>query len=321
MLDDDAFRNSNAVLPVAIGYTTMQEVKVFDLAEAPHLLVAGATGQGKSVCLDVIVTSLLYAKLPSELKFVFIDPKKSEFSPFSKLDFHYLAMLPDTASVKDAKSDAVVKDSVTAEKVLRSLCMEMEQRCELLSETGVNNIGHYNEKHKGHRSDSDDDCGSLPYIVVMIDEYADLIMNDFDRNSKDSAKSIYSSIIRLAQKGKAVGIHLVIATQRPSRDIITGLIKANFPTRLAFRVSTKEDSLTIIDAPGAEKLIGNGDMLYCSGKDVERLQCAMIDEEEIKAVTEFIGGQTGEGKSYDAPYCLPTVDDINDNLYTFDSRR
>ena len=293
MLDDDAFRKSNAVLPVAIGYTTMQEVKVFDLAEAPHLLVAGATGQGKSVCLDVIVTSLLYAKLPSELKFVFIDPKKSEFSPFSKLDFHYLAMLPDTASVKDAKSDAVVKDSVTAEKVLRSLCMEMEQRCELLSETGVNNIGHYNEKHKGHRSDSDDDCGSLPYIVVMIDEYADLIMNDFDRNSKDSAKSIYSSIIKLAQKGKAVGIHLVISTQRPSRDLITGLIKANFPTRLAFRVSTKEDSLTIIDAPGAEKLIGNGDMLYCSGTDMERLQCAMIDEEEINAVTKFIGEQAG----------------------------
>lgn len=152
----------------------------------------------------------------------------------------------------------------------------------------------------------------------MIDEYADLIMNDFDRNSKDSAKSIYSSIIRLAQKGKAVGIHLVIATHRPSRDLITGLIKANFPTRLAFRVSTKEDSLTIIDAPGAEKLIGNGDMLYCSGEDVERLQCAMIDEEEINAVNEFIGRQPGE-MMY--PYYLPAVDNINDDLYTFNSRR
>ena len=317
MLDNDTFRNSNAVLPVAIGYTAMQEVKVFDLAETPHLLVAGATGQGKSVCLDVIVTSLLYAKLPSELKIVFIDPKKSEFSPFSELDFHYLAMLPDTASGKDAKSDAVVKDSVTAEKVLRSLCMEMERRCKLLSEAGANNIGHYNEKHKEYRSDSDDDCGSLPYIVVMIDEYADLIINDSDRNSKDSAKSIYSSIIRLAQKGKAVGIHLVIATQRPSRDIITGLVKANFPTRLAFRVSTKADSLTIIDSPDAEKLIGNGDMLYRSRADMERLQCAMIDEEEINAITKFIGEQAGEGKSYDTPYYLPSVDDINDDKDTF----
>ena len=298
MLDNDTFRNSNAVLPVAIGYTTMQKVKVFDLTEAPHLLVAGATGQGKSVCLDVIVTSLLYAKLPSELKFVFIDPKKSKFSAFSKLRYHYLALLPDAAS----ENNAIVKDSGTAEKVLRSLCMEMERRYELLSEVGVNNISHYNEKYKEHRADSDNDCGSLPYIVVMIDEYGDLVMN----GDKNVAKNIYSSIIRLAQNGKAVGIHMVIATQRPSRDIITGLVKANFQTRLAFRVSTKADSLTIIDSPGAENLIGNGDMLYCSGTDVERLQCAMIDGEEINAITKFIEEQADEGKVY----YLPVVNDI-----------
>ena len=306
MLDDDAFRNSNAVLPVAIGYTTMQEVKVFDLADAPHLLVAGATGQGKSVGLDVIVTSLLYAKRPSELKFVFIDPKMTEFSDYSKLYYHYLAVSPDTKE----ESQAIVKDAGTAEKVLRSLCIDMERRYNLLSEAGVNNISHYNEKYKEHLSTQEEGHRFLPYIVVIIDEYADLVMNGSDRSSKAIAMNIFSSIIRLAQKGKAVGIHLVIATQRPSRDVITGLVKANFPTRLAFRVSTKADSLTILDSPGAEKLIGNGDMLYCIGSDLERLQCAMTDEEEIKAVTKFIGEQAGVGKSYYVPYYLPVVDDI-----------
>ena len=321
MLDNDTFRNSKAVLPVAIGYTTMQEVKVFDLAKAPHLLVAGATGQGKSVCLDVIVTSLLYAKLPSELKFVFIDPKMSEFSAFSELDYRYLAVLADTASGKDAKSDAIVKDSVTAKRVLSSLCIEMERRYKLLSEAGINNISHYNEKYKEHISDPDDSCRLLPYIVVMIDEYADLIMNGYDRNSKDTAKNTYSFIIRLAQEGRNAGIHLVIATQRPSRDIITGLIKANFPTRFAFRVSTKADSLIITDSPGAEKLIGNGDMLYCSGTDMERLQCAMIDEEEKNAVTKFIGEQVDEGNNCNVPYYLTAEDDINDDEETFNARR
>lgn len=315
MLDNDTFRNSKAVLPVAIGYTTMQEVKVFDLAKAPHLLVAGATGQGKSVCLDVIVTSLLYSKHPSELKFVFIDPKMTEFSGFSELNFNYLAVLPGS------EGDPIVKDVVTAKRVLSSLCIEMERRYKLLSEAGINNISHYNEKYKEHISDPDDSCRLLPYIVVMIDEYADLIMNGYDRNSKDTAKNTYSLIIRLAQKGMNVGIHLVIASQRPSRDIITSLIKTNFPTRLAFRVSTKADSLTIIDSSGAEKLIGNGDMLYCQGAAIERLQCAMIDEDEINAVTKFIGEQVDEGNNCHVPYYLPAVYDINDDEETFNFRR
>lgn len=309
MLEDEAFRSSNAVLPVAIGLTTMQDVKCFDLADAPHVLVAGATKQGKSTMLDVIVTSLLYAKRPSELKFVFIDPKMTEFSAFSKLYYPYLAVSPDTKE----ESKAIVKDSVTAEKVLRSLCMEMERRYELMAEAGVNNISHYNEKYKDHLSKQEEGHRFLPYIVVIIDEYADLIMNGSDRSSKVIAMNILSSIIRLAQKGKAVGIHLVIATQRPSRDVITGLVKANFPTRLALKVSTKEESLTIIDFPGAEKLIGNGDMLYVQGEDLERLQCAMIDDEEISAVTKFIGEQASGGKSYNVPYYLPAVDDTDCN--------
>lgn len=292
MFENDAFRNSNAVLPVAIGYTTTQEVKVFDLAEAPHLLVAGATKQGVSVGLDVIVTSLLFSKRPSELKFMFIDTKLTEFSVFSELHSLYLAALPDTGGTPQT----IVKDSATAEKVLHSLCLEMERRFELMAEVGIANVRCYNEKYNGHRLSPDQDHGFLPYIIVMINEYADLIMNYYSRESKVVARNTYSSILRLAQKGMNAGIHLVIATRRPSRDIITGLIKANFPTRLAFRVSSKEDSLTILDSPGAEKLIGNGDMLYCSGTDMERLQCAMIDEEEINAVTKFIGNQVGEGK-------------------------
>lgn len=292
MFENDAFRNSNAVLPVAIGYTTTQEVKVFDLAEAPHLLVAGATKQGVSVGLDVIVTSLLFSKRPSELKFVFIDPKLTEFSVFSELYSQYFAVLPDTGG----KPQTIVKDSATAEKVLHSLCLEMERRYGLMAEVGIANVRRYNEEYNRHRLSPDQDHGFLPYIVVMINEYADLIMNCYSRESKVVARNTYSSILRLAQKGMNAGIHLVIATRRPSRDIITGLIKANFPTRLAFRVSSKEDSLTIIDSPGAEKLIGNGDMLYCSGSDMERLQCAMIDEEEINAVTKFIGEQAGDRK-------------------------
>ncbi len=309
VLNDDAFRNSKAELPIAIGYTIHQKVKVFDLADAPHLLVAGATKQGKSVGLNAMVASLLYSKHPSELKFVFIDPKMVEFSHYGRLLHHYLAVLPSNDD-REEQENAIVKKADKAEKVLKSLVAEMEQRYELLSKAYVPNIKLYNEKYRERHLLPTDGHRFLPYIVTIVDEYADLTMSvGGGGDAKAMARSISTSIIRLAQKGRAAGIHIVLATQRPSVDVITGLIKANFPTRIAFRVISRIDSSTILDSPGAEKLIGRGDMLYYAGVEMERVQCALIDSDEISKLTEFIGAQQGYKKSYNTPYYLPDVED------------
>ena len=309
VLNDNAFRESKAELPIAIGYTIHQKVKVFDLADAPHLLVAGATKQGKSVGLNAMVASLLYSKHPSELKFVFIDPKMVEFSHYGRLLHHYLAVMPCNDE-KDEQENAIVKKSDKAEKVLKALVAEMEQRYELLSKAYVPNIKQYNEKYKERHLLPTDGHRFLPYIVTIVDEYADLTMSvGGGGDAKAMARSISTSIIRLAQKGRAAGIHIVLATQRPSVDVITGLIKANFPTRIAFRVISRIDSSTILDSPGAEKLIGRGDMLYYAGVEMERVQCALIDSDEISRLTEFIGAQQGYKKSYNTPYYLPDVEE------------
>ena len=306
MLNDDNFRNSKAELPVAIGYTITKKVKVFDLADAPHLLVAGATKQGKSVGLNVIVASLLYAKHPSELKLVFIDPKMVEFSSYSRLLKHYLAVMPDAADERDEAENAIIKKTKQAEQVLRSLCIEMDERYELLSKAMVNNIKLYNDKYKARHLLPTEGHHFLPYLVVVIDEYADLTMSaGAGGEGKNMSKSITQSIIRLAQKGRAAGIHVILATQRPSVDVITGLIKTNFPTRIAFRVVTRVDSSTILDAPGADKLIGKGDMLYYAGVEMERVQCAFVSNDEINKITSYIGNQQGYKKSYNTPYYLP----------------
>ncbi|MBR1927156.1 MAG: DNA translocase FtsK [Bacteroidales bacterium] len=313
VLNDDTFRNSKAELPIAIGYTIHQKVKVFDLADAPHLLVAGATKQGKSVGLNAMVASLLYSKHPSELKFVFIDPKMVEFSHYGRLLHHYLAVLP-TNDEREEQENAIVKKADKAEKILKSLVAEMEQRYELLSKAFVPNIKLYNDKYKARHLLPTDGHRFLPYIVTIVDEYADLTMSvGGGGDSKAMARSISTSIIRLAQKGRAAGIHIVLATQRPSVDVITGLIKANFPTRIAFRVISRIDSSTILDSPGAEKLIGRGDMLYYAGVEMERVQCALIDSEEISKLTEFIGAQQGYKKSYNTPYYLPDVDEATED--------
>lgn len=309
VLNDEAFRSSKAELPVAIGYTIQQKVKVFDLADAPHLLVAGATKQGKSVGLNVIVASLLYAKHPSELKLVFIDPKMVEFSAYAHLLKHYLAVLPCNDE-REERDNAIVKKADKADKILRSLCIEMDQRYELLSKASVPNIKTYNEKYRNRKLRPDEGHRFLPYIVTIIDEYADLTMSvGGSGDAKVVARSITTSIIRLAQKGRAAGLHVVLATQRPSVDVITGLIKTNFPTRIAFRVVSRTDSSTILDSPGAEKLIGKGDMLYYAGVEMERVQCAYIDSEEINRLNEYIGSQEGHNKSFNTPFYLPPVDD------------
>ena len=306
LLNDDAFRESKAELPVAIGYTISQQVKVFDLTDAPHLLVAGATKQGKSVGLNVIVASLLYSKHPSELKFVFIDPKMVEFSAYGKLLHHYLAVLPNAASEQDEKEHAIIKNAKDAAAVLQSLCVEMDARYELLSKGMVNNIKLYNAKYKEHHLRADEGHHFLPYIVVVIDEYADLTMSvGAGPESKALARSITTSVIRLAQKGRAAGLHVILATQRPTVDVITGLIKANFPMRIAFRVTSRIDSSTILDQPGADKLIGRGDMLLYSGVEMERVQCAFIGNDEIGDLTKAVGDQVGYQKSYNTPYYLP----------------
>ena len=312
VLDDEAFRASKAELPVAIGCTIQRKVKVFDLADAPHLLVAGATKQGKSVELNAIVTSLLYSKHPSELKLVFIDPEMVEFSDYAHLLKHYLAVLPCKDERKERES-AIVKGAYEADRVLHSLCVEMDQRYELLSKAAVPNIKTYNEKYRSRKLRQDKEHRFLPYLVTIIDEYADLTMSvGGSGEAKAVARSIYTSIIRLAQKGRTAGLHVVLATQRPSVDVITGLINANFPTRIAFRVVSRTDSFTILDYPGAEKLIGKGDMLYSAGGEPERVQGAYITCKEVERITEYIGSQDGCKKSYDTPYYLPSVDDYTD---------
>lgn len=306
VLNSDAFRNSTAELPIAIGCTITKEIKTFDLTDAPHLLVAGATKQGKSVGLNVIISSLLYSKHPSELKFVFVDPKMVEFTAYNALLKHYLAVLPMAANEEEEKKNAIIKSSKQAEQVLSSLCIEMDERYNLLASAGVNDFKLYNEKYKNRHLLPTDGHKFLPYLVVVIDEYADLIMSGgANPDAKKAAKNIEASIIRLAQKGRAAGIHVIIATQRPSVNVITGLIKANFPTRIAFRVLSSTDSRTILDSNGAENLIGKGDMLYYAGVKMERVQCALVSMNEITKVTKFIGDQTGWKQCYGTPYYLP----------------
>ena len=306
MLNDESFRSSDAELPIAIGYTITQQVKTFDLTDAPHLLVAGATKQGKSVGLNVIISSLLYAKHPTELKFVFIDPKMVEFTAYASLLKHYLAVLPTALSEEDERKNAIVKLPKQAEQILNSLCIEMDERYNLLASAGVNDFKLYNEKYKDRYLRPDEGHKYMPYLVVVIDEYADLIMaGGASPEAKKSAKNIEASIVRLAQKGRAAGIHVIIATQRPSVNVITGLIKANFPTRIAFRVLSGTDSRTILDSTGAENLIGKGDMLYYAGVKMERIQCALVSMAEINKITKFIGDQTGWKKCCNTPYYLP----------------
>lgn len=310
LLNDDAFRESKYDLPVAIGYTIQQKVKVFDLADAPHLLVAGATKQGKSVGLNVIINSLLYSRHPSELRFVFIDPKMVEFSAYAQLLHHYLAVLPDAADEEEEAENAIVKKPKDAERILRSLCIEMDERYELLAKAGANNIKNYNARYKERKLNPNNGHRFLPYLVVVVDEYADLTMTTgASPDARAASRSITNSIIRLAQKGRAAGLHVILATQRPSVDVISGIIKSNFPMRIAFRVASRIDSMTILDAPGAEKLIGKGDMLFSAGIDTERIQCGYISSEEIDSITEFIGDQKGWGRSYNTPYYLPSPAD------------
>ena len=306
MLDHDSFRNSKAELPIAIGYTITQDVKTFDLTDAPHLLIAGATKQGKSVGLNVIISSLLYAKHPSELKFVFIDPKMVEFTAYNALLKHYLAVMPMAVSEEDERENAIVKQPKQAEQVLNSLCIEMDERYKLLAAAAVNDIKLYNEKYKDRYLLPTQGHKYLPYLVVVIDEYADLTMaGGSTPDARKVAKNISDYIVRLAQKGRAAGIHVIIATQRPSVNVITGLIKTNFPTRIAFRVVSRVDSATILDTNGAENLIGRGDMLYYAGVEMERVQCALVSGSEINSITNFIGSQTGYRQCYNTPYYLP----------------
>ena len=313
LLNSESFRKSKYELPIAIGYTITQEVKVFDLSDAPHLLIAGATKQGKSVGLNVIVASLLYSKHPSELKFVFIDPKMVEFSSYNTLLHHYLAVLPTAGDEDEERRKAIVKSPKDAEKVLRSLCTEMDERYKLLSEAGTQKITQYNEKFKARKLRPDKGHRFLPYIVTVVDEFADLTMViGASPEVRAASKSISNSIIRLAQKGRAAGIHVILATQRPSVDVISGLIKSNFPMRIAFRVASRIDSQTILDAPGAEKLIGRGDMLWSAGLDTERIQCGYVSGEEIDSITDFIGEQQGYKKSYNTPYYLPDVSESSE---------
>lgn len=305
-LNDATFRNSKAELPIALGYTITQKVKTFDLADAPHLLVAGATKQGKSVALNVIISSLLYAKHPSELKFVFIDPKMVEFTAYNALLKHYLAVLPMAISEEDERANAIIKTPDKAEQVLSSLCIEMDERYKLLAAAGVNEIKSYNNKYKERRLLPTEGHKHLPYLVVVIDEYADLTMTGGSSgDARKVANNISNAIVRLAQKGRAAGIHVIIATQRPSVNVITGLIKTNFPTRIAFRVVSRVDSQTILDAKGAESLTGKGDMLYYAGVDTERVQCSLVSMNEINKITSFIGDQTGYKQCYTTPYYLP----------------
>lgn len=289
LVNSKPFRNNIAELPLAIGYTIDQRTKLIDLVDAPHVLIAGATKQGKSVCLHTMVASLLFSKRPDELKMVFIDHKMTEFSAYGKLLNHYLAVLPKPSSGGDGYANAIVTKASDAAEVLDGLCAEMEARYEKLAEAEVNNIKKYN-------------CiegSQLPYIVCFVDEYADLTVA-FGKN-KATARRILTAIIRLAQRGRAAGIHMIIATQRPSVDVITGLIKANFPTRIAFRTSSRIDSTIILDMSGAEKLIGEGDMLLEQGVDLERIQGAYISTEEAETIVDSICSQDG----FERPYYLP----------------
>ncbi len=286
VLGTEKFMKSDAELPVVLGKTISNEVFMVDLAKMPHILMAGATGQGKSVGLNVLLTSLIYKKHPSQLKLVLVDPKKVELSLFNKLERHFLAKLPD-------KEDAIITDTKQVIHTLNSLTIEMDARYDLLKEAGTRNIKEYNVKFIKRRLNPEKGHRFLPYIVLVIDELADLMMT--------AGKEVETPIARLAQLARAIGIHLVVATQRPSVNVITGTIKANFPARLSFRVTSKIDSRTILDAGGADQLVGMGDMLFSQGSDTIRLQCAFVDTPEVESICDFIGEQRG----YESAYLLP----------------
>ena len=286
MIMAQKFQNAEMELPIAFGKTISNETFVADLTKMPHLLMAGATGQGKSVGINVVLSSLLYKKHPAEVKFVLVDPKKVELSIFETIERHFLAKLPDS-------EEAIITDNKKVVNTLNSLCIEMDNRYELLKNAQVRNIKEYNAKFKARQLNPNEGHRFLPYIVLVVDEFADLIMT--------AGKEVELPIARLAQLARAIGIHLIIATQRPSTNVITGIIKANFPTRVAFKVSSKIDSKIILDGSGAEQLIGRGDMLYSQGNEPVRIQCAFVDTPEIKHITDFIGAQ----RAYPNAYLLP----------------
>ena len=286
VLKSEKFQNSEMELPIAFGKTISNETFVIDLAKMPHLLMAGATGQGKSVGLNAMLVSLLYKKHPSQIKFVLVDPKKVELTLYNKIERHFLAKLPDA-------EDAIITDTKKVVNTVNSLCIEMDQRYELCKLANCRNIKEYNKKFISRRLNPNDGHRFMPYIVLVIDEFADLIMT--------AGKEIETPIARLAQLARAIGIHLIVATQRPSVNVITGLIKANFPARVAFRVTSSVDSRTIMDAKGAEQLIGMGDMLISTGNEITRLQCAFIDTPEVEKICEFIGSQ----RAYPDAHILP----------------
>lgn len=286
VLSTDKFMKSDKDLPVVLGKTISNEIFVIDLAKMPHLLMAGATGQGKSVGINVLLTSLLYKKHPSQLKFVLVDPKKVELSLFNKIERHFLAMLPDG-------EEAIITDTKKVVNTLNSLCIEMDTRYDLLKDAGARNLKEYNTKFVNRRLNPEKGHRFMSFIVLVIDELADVMMS--------AGKEVETPIARLAQLARAIGIHLVVATQRPSVNVITGTIKANFPARLSFRVTSKIDSRTILDAGGADQLVGMGDMLFSQGSDVIRLQCAFVDTPEVENICDFIGEQRG----YESAYMLP----------------
>jgi len=293
IISSEKFQKCGFALPFGIGKTISNESYVADLAKMPHILMAGATGQGKSVGLNAIIASLLYSKHPAELKFILVDPKKVELSLYRKIERHYLAKLPDA-------EDAIITDVRKVVRTLNSLCIEMDNRYELMKDAGVRNIKEYNEKFVNRKLNPYNGHRFLPYIVLVIDEFADLIMT--------AGREVESPIARLAQLARAIGIHLIIATQRPSVKIITGTIKANFPARIAFRVISRVDSATILDSNGAEQLVGRGDMLMSTGNDLVRLQCPFIDTPEVEAICDYIGEQRG----YEDAYLLPDCPDEQD---------
>ncbi len=286
ILASEKFNNSNFELPIALGKTISNEIFIADLAKMPHLLMAGATGQGKSVGLNAVLVSLLYKKHPSQVKFVLVDPKKVELTLFKKIERHFLAKLPNA-------EDAIITDNTKVVHTLNSLCIEMDNRYALLEDAQVRNIKEYNTKFINRKLNPNDGHKFLPYIVLVVDEFADLIMT--------AGKEVEAPIARLAQLARAIGIHLIIATQRPSVNIITGTIKANFPARIAFRVTSKIDSRTILDSGGADQLIGRGDMLLSTGNDLIRIQCAFVDTPDVEKITDFIGNQ----RAYPNAYMLP----------------
>jgi len=296
LLSSKKFIESEMELPITLGKTISNETFIVDLTKMPHLLMAGATGQGKSVGINAILTSILYKKHPAEVKFVLVDPKKIELSIFNKIERHYLAKLPES-------DDAIIIENDKVINTLNSLCREMDKRYELLKDAMTRNIKEYNDKFITRKLNPENGHTFLPYIVLVIDEFADLIMT--------AGKEVETPLARLAQLSRAVGIHLIIATQRPSVNVITGLIKANFPARIAFRVTSKIDSRTILDSGGAEQLIGRGDLLYSQSNDLTRIQCGFIDTSEVEKLSEYIGSQTG----YQSAYILPefSKDDSNES--------